>query len=445
MLHFLYPVQSNGSATVCAGDTIFLYSEFVAGASYEWIGPNFNSDDQNPIIENAGSANQGWYQVRINIDACPSDWSAPVIINVIELTEIIQAESIDTAVCLDEEMAMIELCVSENTQIPGSIYTWYNDADDAVLATTVDLCVLLTDLSMFSEGIGAVYVIASVSGCQTAPSEIIQFEFFEIPAVQADAGDDVYGCLDDPVQLSASLGDGLNGVWSFEGNHQISSAEDPEAFLSIDGTGFYELIWTISNGACVNFSNDTILVYQPQDQIANTDSFIMKEGENIALDIFENDIVGENFIFNIIDEVYWGDLEIQSDNSISYAADDKFTGVVQFSYEICDPYCPELCSNSTVFIKIGDVDACVPYNLITANDDGINDFFHFPCLDINDLSASELLIFNQWGDEIYSASPYMNDWDASYEGEKVAAGTYYYIFKSAPDADAVYGFIIIEY
>lgn len=439
------PVQSDGSATVCAGDTIFLFSEFVAGAIYEWIGPNFNAEEQNPIIENAASANQGWYQVRITVDECPSDWSAPVIINVIELTEILQAESIDTAICLDAEMAMIELCVSENTEIPGSIYNWYNAEDDALLVSSSDLCVLLTDLSMFSEGIGEIYVIASVSGCTTAPSDLLQFEFYEIPAIQANAGPDVYNCVDDPVQLNASVEANLNGIWSFEGGHQVSSIDDPNAFVSLDGTGFYEFVWTISNGACKDFSIDTVLVYQPQDQTATPDSFIMNEGETINLNIFENDLVGENFVFNVLDEVFWGDLEVGAGNIISYMADENFVGIVQFSYEVCDPYCPDLCKKTTVLIQIGDVDGCVPYNLITPNKDGINDHFYFPCLELDDLSTSELLIFNQWGDEIYSSSPYLNNWDATYNGEKVAAGTYYYIFKSASDADAVYGFIIIEY
>ena len=41
---------------------------------------------------------------------------------------------------------------------------------------------------------------------------------------------------------------------------------------------------------------------------------------------------------------------------------------------------------------------------------------------------NSLRVFNRWGDEIFSAEPYNNDWDGTADGEPVPAGTYFYLF-----------------
>ncbi len=45
----------------------------------------------------------------------------------------------------------------------------------------------------------------------------------------------------------------------------------------------------------------------------------------------------------------------------------------------------------------------------TPNNDGINDFFEIPGLEKYPINSLE--VFNRWGELVYSASPYRNDWD----------------------------------
>ena len=47
---------------------------------------------------------------------------------------------------------------------------------------------------------------------------------------------------------------------------------------------------------------------------------------------------------------------------------------------------------------------------------------------------NEIIIFNRWGDEVFSAAPYLNDWVGTttngklkITGDQVTEGTYYYI------------------
>lgn len=71
------------------------------------------------------------------------------------------------------------------------------------------------------------------------------------------------------------------------------------------------------------------------------------------------------------------------------------------------------------------------FSTITPNDDGKNDYLRFVPLgselELKDIFPdNELIIFNRWSDVIYRAKKYNNQWP---EQQKLASGTYYYIFK----------------
>ena len=70
--------------------------------------------------------------------------------------------------------------------------------------------------------------------------------------------------------------------------------------------------------------------------------------------------------------------------------------------------------------------------LITPNGDGLNERFIFEDLENNPsiYSRNELLIFNRWGDVVFKAKPYQNDWSGhNKSGQTLPEGTYYYVFK----------------
>ena len=62
-------------------------------------------------------------------------------------------------------------------------------------------------------------------------------------------------------------------------------------------------------------------------------------------------------------------------------------------------------------------------NVFTPNGDGLNDRFEIRGLEL--YPENRLVIFNRWGNEVYSAKTYTNDWD----GANLSEGTYYYIFE----------------
>lgn len=65
---------------------------------------------------------------------------------------------------------------------------------------------------------------------------------------------------------------------------------------------------------------------------------------------------------------------------------------------------------------------------ITPNGDGTNETWNIRNIDL--YTDNEAIILNRWGDEIFrSNGPYQNNFDGTYKGVKIPAGTYYYLLK----------------
>ena len=163
----------------------------------------------------------------------------------------------------------------------------------------------------------------------------------------------------------------------------------------------------------------------------------------ILLDILQNDNI----------EYSPGSIEFSNLNhgSISFTNDlaqyipvEGITGIIDFDYTICYELCPEECSTAHVEFLLEGNSACLVGNVITPNGDGYNDFLEVSCLVNNAYPNNSLSIYNQWGDEIYSASPYLNDWNGTYNGEILPAGNYFYVLKLGDNQSILQGFIIIE-
>lgn len=108
------------------------------------------------------------------------------------------------------------------------------------------------------------------------------------------------------------------------------------------------------------------------------------------------------------------------------------------------------CSSSdTLLIKVLESLGTIP-EVFTPNGDDKNDKFVIEGLD--SYPNSSLQIFNRWGNPVYSAKPYKNDWDGSpnVSGKtgsgKLPTGTYFYLLElNDTDKQNFKGFIQIQY
>jgi hypothetical protein len=81
MLYQVNAVTSN--SPVCSGNTITLFGANIAGATYQWSGPNgFSSTQQNPVIANATLAAAGTYSLTITKNGCTA--TVTTVVNVVQ-------------------------------------------------------------------------------------------------------------------------------------------------------------------------------------------------------------------------------------------------------------------------------------------------------------------------------------------------------------------------
>lgn len=101
------------------------------------------------------------------------------------------------------------------------------------------------------------------------------------------------------------------------------------------------------------------------------------------------------------------------DNSVTDVKFVDTSGIYSASVNVGD-----CSSEDNIQIDFLDCPGFIP-NIITPNDDNLNDYLVFENIQVLEWS---LQIFNRWGQAVYMADHYMNEWD----GDDVPPGTYYY-------------------
>jgi gliding motility-associated-like protein len=91
---------------------------------------------------------------------------------------------------------------------------------------------------------------------------------------------------------------------------------------------------------------------------------------------------------------------------------------------------------------VSALDSCKIPSVITPNEDGLHDEFRIPCL-ADDNPDSEISILNEWGDRVFFARPYKNNWRALYKNEPLPDGTYFYILKRHKIAQPEKGYVVV--
>ena len=162
------------------------------------------------------------------------------------------------------------------------------------------------------------------------------------------------------------------------------------------------------------------------------------------LDVTENDqIFSPDYEISIISSPLNGTAQVDN-GQINYTSNPNFVGTDFFTYELCNPTCASECSIAEVELEVGQDAGCIIPTIMTPNNDGVNDRFMIPCIETGNFPGNEVIIFNQWGDEIFRAAPYTNDWRGTHNGEDIPAGTYYYVISFDRNTEPTAGFLLVE-
>ena len=433
-----------GTESVCEGEYIKLSTPYVDGAEYEWSGPGFTSSSQNPEIFPATLSNSGIYTVKIIVDGCESVQSAGFRVEVIPKPDLPEIIPVDSSYCVTEENASITLCL-ENLKA-ATTYSWYlNGTPAKFLAETSSGCVEITDFSDFVDGENSIFVIADKNGCESDYSDVISINISKAPDRIANAGEPQFIC--DPANALLQAYSDPQGQWSVLTEGVYLDDQNKAKTLVFDvHEGYNYFVWSLSHGACRDYSSDTTHIYLEYQPEANDDQYSTPYNTAITFYPDENDIKIENtdIIMTGVGDIH-GDLIKNDDGSYTFTPGPEFVGTIELKYKIYKIECEDKKDEAKVYIKVGKDTDCFGVNVITPNGDGVNDYLIFPCLESGAYLNNEIIIFNQWGDQVYRDYNYQNDWSGTYNGKDLPVGTYYYVLFLDKNKDNVEkGFFVIE-
>ena len=192
-------------------------------------------------------------------------------------------------------------------------------------------------------------------------------------------------------------------------------------------------IWSFTNGSCGNFSADTVVItrgeaYDATNLDAVEDIIATNFNETIdTLPIFLNDVLlADDIEITILDFPQNGRIVEERDGTFSYEPFYNYLGNDTMTYVLCATNtCGTRCDTAGVSFVMTISDECWVPNIITPNLDSDNDTFIIPCL--ANYPNIKLTVFNRWGDKVYEAAPYNNDWKGTFNNQELPQGTYYYI------------------
>ncbi len=329
-----------------------------------------------------------------------------------------------------------------------------------------------------------VLTVSSNEGCMDTDTVVVSDLSTQVDAVAVANG--VLSCGNDQVELDgtgSSTGQGYNLAWTDSEGNLISST------LTTTVTEPGEYLLTVSNSANNCVGTASVSVIQDNSNLdpatvsvdytdcaseanvagnlpanttgrwssptgatfddptaATTTAAGLQFGNNVFIwtlslencadyDAATDTIVIETAIPNAVNDVV--NLLPSDGGQVTFTKETCMVGEYLISYEICDLTCPDLCDEATLTVDISAdpdencEDVAVP-NGITPNGDGVNDVFVFDILlDVTqDFPDNEIIIFNRWGDVVYSAKPYNNDWGGTnMDGKELPQATYYYILR----------------
>ena len=164
------------------------------------------------------------------------------------------------------------------------------------------------------------------------------------------------------------------------------------------------------------------------------DEYTVRDSSNILnFNVLDNDFYSGNVSVTPLSKPLIGRLDSLGIGRFRYTIPPQANGTAGFSYRLCSVACPNLCDTGLVKIIINRPRLNIDVSLgITPNCGCQNEKLLFPELVLNPdkYPANELTVVSRWGDVVFRAKPYKNDWSGANDaGQVLPAGTYYYIMR----------------
>ena len=250
---------------------------------------------------------------------------------------------------------------------------------------------------------------------------------------QANGGPDQITCILDPVTFLPVQ----TGTWIQDsGAVFIPDGINPNRG-TFAGVGMSRLIFTYNNGTCETY--DTVRVtIAPEVTPANA-------GPDQTLTV--NDpvlLAGNSPVANETGQwsaVFGPTALIQNPSSAQTSIAPSGAGAYGFRWRLSNGLCPATTDEVVIVLTEQAVPLFVP-DAISPNNDTKNDAFVIDGLE--NTGGVDLFVYNRWGNLVYEAINYQNDWSGtSLKGDPLSDDTYYYVLD-LQNGEVYKGFVVIK-
>lgn len=407
-----------GSGTVCSGDTVVVTAAPAGYASYAFYNGTtlLQSGASNTLLNYSMSGSGNNISVTVtNAMGCSSIASNILTYSITPPPSIsMTCSDADRIICSDDAVTF--------TALPAGMSN-YQFLDGSTLLQSGASNTFTTTALTAGNVITAVGTNAG--GCNTMMSTAFTITVKLRPAAFITASDSTV-CAGTNVTLHANQIPAISGttyVWS------TGSTAATVSYSPVANTSY--ILYSSLNG-CAGVP-DTVSVL-----VDNTPPPAASTGADVTICIGDSTTLSGSGGAMIV----WSPA---SGLSSSTAASPHASPAVTTTYTLStsDLYCTSTASVTvTVDLCLSDIEDPIPTG-VTPNSDGSNDFFVIPNVDY--FENNSLNIYNRWGNVVYRAAPYNNDWDGkSMNGKELPDAIYYYILDLGNGNKPHTGYILIQ-
>ncbi|WP_299288841.1 PKD-like domain-containing protein [uncultured Mucilaginibacter sp.] len=399
-------VSSN--SPVCAGQNIKLTAAAIAGASYQWKGPNgFTSNLQNPEIASVNEAQAGKYSLTVTVNGCTSN--AGITQVAVNQPPVVTA-GVDQTACAGKPVATLSGSITGSTTTgswttsgSGTFTTGNTSLKGIYLASAADIA---------NGGVVLTLTSTNTAPCAVASSS---FKLNIIPFPVVAAGKDQEVCMGDVVNLNGKVSNAEGGTWSSSGTGVFNPSKtslDARYIPSEKDKFDKSFVLTLtSTGNCAPISSQMkVQLVEPPKVDAGADLYVM-QNEKIVL---QPAVTGTGLTYS------WAPNQQLSD---SKSKTPVLTGQEDATYTLTVTGAAGCIAQDQVSIKV--LKPIKIPNTFTPNGDGINDTWAIKELD--SYPGITVKIFNRYGTQLFFSEGYGVPWNGTYNNQLLPFGTYYYI------------------
>ncbi|MDN5202485.1 FG-GAP-like repeat-containing protein [Fulvivirgaceae bacterium BMA10] len=483
-------VTTGNNGPICVGETLNLTATGPVGATYEWTGPNnFTSTDQNPSIPNFTEDMVGKYSVVATVGNCVGQEFSTIV----EAIEVPIVSINNAGASIFCEGATTTLSVENNANYT---YQWRRDGADMTGENTFQLTV--SQSGDYSVVVGDI----TVPTCSGRETTAVPITVLSNPIASFNYKNVV--CVGESVSFTnQSTTDNAATViynWNF-GDSGTSQSQNPNHSYASGGIYNVRLSIQYQGQSCTDELTQTIQVMDlptvnieseggqtsicPGDSLRlsitgsfasvswntgeNSNSIYVKDADTYSVDVSTSQGCDNSatFAVDLFPEVTVSINAPKETIKLGETLQLEASGLTDYTWSPADSIDNINISNPTInpsetttYTVTGrNSDGCMgeasitiqvepgkitdrinPHKLFSPNGDAIDDFWRVD--DIQEFPSCKVTIYDQQGSQIFSAGPYLENWDATINGKPLPQGVYYYVINCGTD-DQIAGSITV--